>query len=296
MKEVVGFFGASVTAQKTGYTYLLSKKLKDDEIETHVFGYGGNHIDDAGICFLDNVIEKKNDYCFIDFFSTGYFEISQKLIEILDTIVYKFTKVNCKLIFLFFLREDHVKRIPFYNFVKEYLNKNGLFFLDINDYLEYSSDLCRDNVHTTELGSEKYANIIYEQFKINKCCINYPVNITETRFCVKIKSISINKIFKDKLILKGNCFIISFYLIVGPKSGLVEVNGKQYSVWDIYCHYERPHFNLKNINVTNELEIKVLQNDIDYSKCKREITETCAEKELNILKIFYIGESIELKL
>jgi hypothetical protein len=240
------------------------------------------------------VIEKKCDYCFIDFFSSGYCIINEKTIEVLDTIVYKFTNSSCKLIFLFLLRDDHHIREPFYKFVKEYLDKNGLFYIDLNHHLEYSTELCRDNVHTTDLGSEKYSSIIYEQLKINKHSIVYPINTIKTRFCDKIKSLKINKIFKDKFVLKGNCFIISFYLIIGPKSGLVEVNGKQYSIWDVHCHYERNHFYLKNIHINNELEIKILQDYIDYSKCKREIKETNIEKELNVLEIFYVGDNIEL--
>jgi hypothetical protein len=295
MTKTIGFFGASVTAQKNGYAPLLSKKLHEEGIETHIFGYGGNHMDDAGICLIDNVIENKCDFCFIDFFSTGYTTMNDKTIECLDTIVYRFTTANCKLIFLFLLMDVHVIRIPFYMFLKKYLDERNIFYIDINEQLEYSNELCRDNVHTTDLGSEKYADVIFEKFKTRKSRIEYPSKIVETRFCNnKIKSLSINKTFKDKLILRGNGLIIAFYLKIGPKSGLVEINGIKYSIWDIHCHYERSNFKLKNLNVNGDLEIKILQDEIDYSTCRRPIVETTVEKELNVLEIFYIGEDITL--
>jgi len=290
----IGFFGASVTAQKTGYAQLLSKKLNEEGTETHVFGYGGNHIDDAGICMIDNVIEKKCDYCFIDFFSTSYCLTNERTIENLNTIVYKFTKANCKLIFLFLLMEDHANRLSFYEYLKEYLGKTGLFYIDVNEHFQYSKELCRDAVHTTDLGSEKYSELIYQKFKTHSTSIELPINIIKTRFCEDIKVLSINKIFEDKIILNGNGLIIGFYLVVGPKSGFIKVNGRKYSIWDVHCHYERNHFCLKNINISETLEIKILQDTIDYSKCRREIAETDIKKELNIIKVFYIGENITL--
>jgi hypothetical protein len=215
MTKTIGFFGASVTAQKNGYAPLLSKKLHEEGIETHIFGYGGNHMDDAGICLIDNVIEKKCDYCFIDFFSTGYTTMNDKTIECLDTIVYKFTKANCKLIFLFLLREDHVNRIHFYNFLKKYLDERNIFYIDINEQLEYSNEICRDAVHTTDLGSEKYTDVIFEKFKSINSYIEYPSNVVETRYCDKIKTLSVNKSFTNKIILRGkwinNSFLFNYW-------------------------------------------------------------------------------------
>jgi hypothetical protein len=125
--------------------------------------------------------------------------------------------------------------------------------------------------------------------------IHYPLDILKTRFCEKVRVLSVNKIFKSDFTVKGNGLIIAFYLIIGPKSGFVEVNGNKHSIWDQWCHYERPHFNLKNMNINGELKIKVLQDSIDYSKCRREVTEHNIEKELNVLQIFYIGDDIAIE-
>jgi len=292
MKDVISFFGASVTQQRNGYAVILSKKLLDTE--SHIFGYGGNHISDAGICFIDNILKTNSNYCFIDFFSTGYVSISESTIEYLDTIVYKLTKSNCKIIFLFLLRRDHDNRIKFYNFLKNYINSKNLYYIDINDYLKYNSDLIRDDVHTTDFGSEEYAKIIYDVFKKDIHKIEYPINITKTKYSDDIKVINVNKIIKDNIIFEGDCLIISFYLIIGKNSGFIDINGVKKCIWDQWCHYDRHNFKLQNITVKDKLEIKILQDDVDYSTCRRNISETQINKELNIVDIYYIGDKLNI--
>ena len=293
MKDIISFFGASVTQQINGYAKKLSYKLIDDDV--HIFGYGGNHINDAGICFIDNVLNKNSNYCFIDFFSTAYTKTDEDTIEILDTIVYKLTQNNCKIIFLFFLNIAHNERIDFYNFIKKYIVSKNLFYIDLNDFFTYDISLCYDLVHTTELGSSLYADKIYDVFQKNKDIIQYPVNIEKTKFCDNIKVLNVNKIFNDVVILEGECLIIGFYLTIGPKSGVVEINNNKYSIWDQWCHYDRPHFNLHKLLVKDKLEIKILQENIDYSTCRRTIIETDVLKELNIIDIYYIGNKLNIQ-
>lgn len=271
----------------------MSEKFLNDE--THIFGYGGNHIDDAGICFIDNITKVNSNYCFVDFFSTAYVSISDSTIEYIETIIYKLTESKCKIIFLFFLCYDHDNRIDFYNFIKEYLNNKNLYYIDINDFLKYDSKLLRDNVHTTEFGSEEYAKIIYDKFQKDKNIIEYPINIVKTKYCINnLNKLQVNKIFKDTLFLEGDCLIIAFYLIIGPKSGIIEINGEKESIWDQWCHYDRFHFNLKNKIVKDKLEVKILQENIDYTSCRRNIGDINIEKELNIVDIYYIGDKLNI--
>lgn len=67
-EEVIAFFGASVTQQKNGYARKLTKKLCQKE---NIFGYGGCHLKNAGIIFINKVLEIKPTICFIEWFSTG---------------------------------------------------------------------------------------------------------------------------------------------------------------------------------------------------------------------------------
>ena len=108
-------------------------------------------------------------------FSTSYIKTTNDTIDYLDAIVYKLTNIKCKLIFLFLPRDDHQSRIPFYNFVKKILRfPKKLYYIDLNEYISYSSEICRDSVHTTDIGSEKYADLIYSQFikiKVRLFCL-----------------------------------------------------------------------------------------------------------------------------
>ena len=90
---MIAVFGASITQQKTGYAARLNDKLNHP---VRVFGYGGMHLINAGICFIDKVVVESPAYCFVDWFSTAYNEINDDTIQYIDTIVYKFSKIKCK--------------------------------------------------------------------------------------------------------------------------------------------------------------------------------------------------------
>jgi hypothetical protein len=193
------------------------------------------------------------------------------------------------------LDQDHKNRIPYYTFLKEYLNKNKLFYIDINEYLTISAELIRDSVHTTDLGGTKYAEIIYDKFQKEQHNIVFPDTIVETNF-INIKSLIINKSFTNFVLLKGNCTIVAFYLTIGPKSGVIQVDQEKYIIWDQWCHYQRDHFNMNNINVTNQLKLEILKDNVDTSKCRQIYDFKNIEKELYIKQIFYVGESLSLEL
>ena len=210
-------------------------------------------------------------------------------ISALDTIKYKFSISNSKIIFLFFPRKDHTERVEFYNFLKEYLNSNHISFIDINDHLTYSDKIIRDGVHTTEYGSEKYANIIFNEY--NNMKIKTPINLIKNKFC-DVKQLQINQKFKKELVLKGNCHILSCGLRIGPNSGYLEINNKLYLIWDQWCDYERTCTKL-NFNVKDKCEIKILDMVVDYSSCKRDFKLKNIDFELDLMTIYYIGDSLE---
>lgn len=295
LNDTICIFGASVTQQQSGYAVKLKDMMTTTNV--HILGYGGNHLGDAGVCFLDNVIKIKPTYCFIDFFSTAYVKTDNLTTEYLDTIVYKLTNVKCRIVFLFMVRQDHDDEgtRTFYRFLKQYLNSRQLYYIDLNDHFKYSTELVRDTVHTTDIGSDKYAAKIYEIFKQSN--IMFPRNITKTKYSDGIKILDVNKIFKNNVVLEGDCLIVAFYLSIGRNSGIVEINNTKHQIWDEWCHYERNHFNLPQTVVNKHLEIKILQDAVDYSKCRREITNDTGVdiiKELNIIGIYYIGKKLEL--
>mgnify|MGYP003490586253 FL=1 len=172
---------------------------------------------------------------------------------------------------------------------------NELYFIDLNDYYEHSFDFVKDSVHTTELWSQKYADIIHEQFIKDKAEIKMPSNIPYTQL-VNIKHIVVKKKFREYILLQGNSKIVTFEMNIGRYSGLITINNTQYNIWDVWCHYDRPSCKLDNIPVNGDLRIDILQNSFDTSKCRRDwINFKKIGKKLIINRIFYTGDSLSLK-
>lgn len=293
---MISFFGASVTEQKTGYTYEF-KKLLENNINVSVFGYGSTHLNDAGVCLIDNVIKETPNYCFIDWFSTGFVCFNSYIYTFLNTIVYKFSQINCYLIFLFFDRNPmEENRIKMYDIVKEYCKNHNIKYIELFNNKNVS-ELLRDTVHTNELGSKYYANKIYEFYNneiVNKN--NIMINIPEKNKYCDIKSIEINKIIKDKIIFKGNAEIIGILQIIGLNSGIIEINNNnvitKYNLWDQWCHYNRTNMKI-NLIFENFLEINITQEKFDTSLCKNnDINWDSYDKYMDIKQIFYIGELV----
>jgi len=292
---MIAVYGASITQQKNGYARQLSSKL-DETVQ--IFGYGGMHIKDAGISFIDKVLEVKPSYCFIDWFSTGYKDTNKETMEYIDTIIYKFTTNNCKLIFLFFPRTDDEGREEFYLFCKKYLEKKKIFYIDLNSEINNNelNIVLRDIVHTTDYGSNLYSSKIAEIFKTNKNNIIFPSNMEATQYSY-IDKISIERVFDKTLVLNGNCKIIGFYLTVGPHSGIVEIdNGEsiqKYNTWDRWCAYPRKHFSL-SFFINGVTQINILKDEFDTSNCKKDHDFTKRKKKLIVHNIYYVGEFLEL--
>ena len=50
-------------------------KIINEHYDVNVFGYGSMHLYDAGMCFIDNVLDNNPNYRFIDWMSTGFLAI-----------------------------------------------------------------------------------------------------------------------------------------------------------------------------------------------------------------------------
>jgi hypothetical protein len=98
MKPIISFFGASVTQQQTGYVYEFTKLLLNGNVNK--YGYGSMHLKDAGICFIDNALQNKPTYLFIEWFVTGHTDTCCDVY--LDTIINKCANINCVPVCLYF--------------------------------------------------------------------------------------------------------------------------------------------------------------------------------------------------
>lgn len=288
----VAIFGASVTKQRFGYARMLKGLLREHKV--HIFGYGGMHLKNGAICFVDDVLKVKPELCLIDWFSTGYLECTKNTLEYIDTLLYKFEEVECKCVFLFFPHLQTEGRKEFYAYCKNHLNQKGIPFIDVNNELPSLDNILRDVVHTTKHGSEVYGRIIAE--KLKRITPKFAENIEKTKY-YDVKKRKINKIFKQKVILQGNAEIIGFLLKIGPHSGEILVNDGARSfkknTWDQHCYYTRDQFDL-DIKVDSRVELDVLYTNFDTTSCRENIDFTKFEKKIVICMIYYIGNGVAI--
>ena len=291
---MIAVFGASITQQKNGFATRLNKHFN---LPIKVFGFGGMHLNNAAICFIDKVMNAKPDYCFIDWFSTGYNEISDKTVQYIDTIINKCSKNKCKPIFLFLPFKDIPNKHEFHSFCKSVLNKRKVFFIDVKT--EATKDdidkILSDDRHTHEYGSNLYSKIIYEIFIENRDNITVPSGLPDTPYTC-IKKLAVNREFKNYIKLSGNCEIVGFLLRIGPYSGLIKIiaNGSEsYTVntWDKWCHYIRKQFDLP-MRVLGNVQMNILQDHFDTSACKEQLNFKKKQKKLIVHDIYYVGNDL----
>jgi len=275
----ISFFGASVTQQKTGYAQMIKQFLNNFNINVH--GYGSMHIHDAGVCFLDDVVKNKPDYCFIDWFSTGY--INNYINEYLDTITYKLQQNHdCTIIYLFFDRTDmNDERLEMYEVAKKYADSHNIYYIELYNNNNIN-ELIKDQVHTNDFGSNFYAQKIYSEFMSRIYNKNLPkIIVDKTKYC-DIKVLDYMKEINDKLVIKGNGKIVGIYQSIGPYSGRVKINNNIIDVIDIWCVYERNNIKI-SVDVNDHITIEVLKGKTSEYSWETE------PKCLKIIKIFYIG-------
>lgn len=285
-------FGASVTAQKEGYVFYLGKLIPEEDTIIQL-GFGSQHLYPAGVCHLEKVVEEQPNLCLVEWFVTGYNSQNQTTIDSINTIVYKLSEINCKIVFLFLPKENSKDRMGFYNFIKNYLDKINISYIDLNPTFNNLDLILRDGTHTNSDGGKLYAEEIYKQIK--KLEIKRPIKIEKNKYCT-LKILKVNKIINNKIKLKGNATILCFSLIIGPESGYINLleHNKKLLLWDQWCHYKRPSTNINNIKVSNQLTIEILNEKVDYSKCRREFNPENVKFNLNIKNIYYYDGEINI--
>lgn len=293
---MITFFGASVTLQKTGYAKVLSEML-DENVK--IFGYGGMHLNNAGICFIDDVLDVAPTYCLVDFFSTVYTIKNEKTKEYIDTIIYKFSQLNCKLIFLFFPKHDS-ELDSWYDFCQDHLISRNVNFIDVNEKLSTidKNTFLKDSVHTNNYGSQLYADIIFEEFSNMKNSIYIPKCTYVTDY-INIKKLFVEKSFNEELILKGSAKVIGIVNTIGPYTGIVSIkiddnNSYKENLWDEWCYYTRKHFNL-SFSFVSKATITILDDVFDTKSCKYNVDFKNKKKKFIVHEIYYIGNKLEIE-
>lgn len=300
----ISFFGASVTAQKTGYVHYFSN-YKKFNVSQH--GYGSMYIRDAGMCFIDDVLEGNPNYCFLDWFSPGFFLKNQELRDCLDNFRYKFISRNCQIVFLLFGgSESHMSqnRLEMYDQVIEYSKKYNIPYINLYDYIKKKDikNLFRDTVHTSNQGSELYGNKIYEEFT-NNILNKYPLNsenLIKNKYA-EIKKIKLEKqIVEDFIKIKGKGELLGIYQNVGPYSGSIKIEAdgvfSNQRIFDHWCHYERKVLKIHK-SFKDYLNIFVSQEDFDKPSAKQQVDWSLKKVIKPVDYLYYVGdiESVEVK-
>lgn len=299
----IAAFGASVTQQENGYVDQLAKKIG---AKIKKFGFGGMHLPDAGICFIDNVRAYKPDCVFVDWFSTDYMEQSERTLQCIDTILYKFSKIHSVVVFLFFpeRRTDgrQAEKESFCDFCKNALKARNATFIDISDDLKNSdlSQILRDTIHTTIHGGEYYADFIKEKLLSNPPPHTLePERFAESAAYKHIKKTVVNRVFFKNINLSLDGIIIGIYGTIGRHSGICNIkfdNGAEQKVllWDRWCHFERNHFNFAIPWYQGRVSIEVLHDDFDTSSCKVPVDFKEYRKHIVCREIYWQGESLSV--
>ena len=297
----IAFFGASVTQQKTGYVFELCK-LNTNNYQIHKFGYGGMHISDASVVFINNVIKVNPDICFIDWFSTGWIESNDDLVKkYIDNMLLKLTEIKCKVVFLFLPRTPfELNRLSMFETAHKILDSYDIKYIDIyknypkileDNFNLVENDTLRDNIHTTEKGSIEYAKIINDWLSKNINNLTFPNKEINKSILYNIKKYQLSHEIRvqNKLTIEGNCDLLFFYIRKGPNAGKIKLNDKVKNIWDQWCYYERNDM-FEVDKFKEKLEVTILNDDFNRDTCKVNLNWNKYKKELVILDIYFNGE------
>lgn len=292
----IAFYGASVTQQRKGYADCFAKLSK---AKVQKFGFGGMHLSDAGICFVDKVVKVCPDICFVDWFSTWYMNQDDKFNFYIDAIVEKLQKIDCRVIFLFFPQNKDLNTAnwrSFYQICQNYLKNQGVEYLLVDEILERYpiKEILRDEIHTTEKGSRLYAEEIFSYLQKSK---PLPKTDVKPNIYSSLSVLPVKRSFDKELILEGNCHIQGFFLKIGPWSGIVEISTGALSIkentWDRWCYFERDHFSF-NLQVEGRAIFKISNESFDISVCKDDFDFSKCRKKLVVHGIYYYGGTLKV--
>lgn len=292
----IAFYGASVTQQRNGFVDHFAKLFKAKVLK---FGFGGMHLSDAGICFVDKVVAARPEICFVDWFSTWYMNQDGKFDLYIDAIVEKLQRIDCRVIFLFFPQNKDLKVSDwksFYQTCKNYMKSLGIEYISVDEILEQYpiNEILRDEIHTTKKGSWLYAEEIFSYLQKSS---PLPKASVQPNIYSSLSVLPVKRSFDKELILEGNCHIQGFFLKIGPWSGIVDIStgtsSKKENTWDQWCYYGRDHMCF-NLQIEGEVAFKISDESFDTSACKDKFNFYKYKKRLVIQEIYYYGGPLKV--
>ncbi len=265
-------FGASVTQQKDSIWDHFVEELNKVTGRKHKhikMGYGGEHLYPTASCHIDDVIGQRPNICILDWFDTGYKEISKSTKKSIENLIRKLSEINSYIILFYHIRGDmdetranfidFVDRICHHYQISSYHEKDAL-----QQYVEiHLNDILRDVVHTTSYGSQFLGKIFCDYF----CKIPIKNKINSVNLPPKNNLYEVEKIKINSEMIQGSFYVDEDgYYVFGKKASLnMNLNNKHflgirvkkgpyapvikviidghttliYSIWDRWCYYER---------------------------------------------------------
>lgn len=292
MRQHIAFFGASITQQSDGYAAHFARRFPEYEYSMH--GFGSMHLNDAGVCRIDDVLATNPDWCVVDWFSTFYIKEKEADFEdirqYIDAVVHRFYSAGVRLLFVMFPETVNDKREVFAR-ISAYIDGLGIPLADLSSAFDDLSVILRDGIHTTALGSAEYGRLVAEAFeKARSVSIpdSYPAR---NKFC-DVRHFDINSVVQDSVVFDGDGEVIGISQYIGPYTGLLEIGGEVVNNWDRWCYYEREMVNLR-FCVNGPTAVRVLEDDFDRSTCEHD-APWGTKKMLKLMRCFWVGESVRL--
>jgi hypothetical protein len=301
------FHGASVTEQEgeSSYVFQLNEQLKKTDNQHIILkkGFGGCHINDAGLLNIAVDADEEIDICFLEWNTTGLDRFEEGTLRYMAaTLIDK----GILPIFLILARADSISLDSRRLSEKQVLNfciENGIPYLDYRGLINPELDL-RDVVHTNFSGAVKYAKALFKDLTYFSEKINIISNLKKITSDIQVNSLEDFSID----VVEGGEFQVTLEnvekyaqliigVVKGPSSPII-YNGKhEICVWDKWSHYERPGYEsllgglVPDYQAMLKIKIKVLSKSIDYSACTREFSYE-GTKVLKVRGLYGINSSI----
>ncbi len=318
----IAYLGASVTAQADGYRPRLHEAICRLTGRDHRAVAAGTGAMGAitGVFLMDDlVLRHRPDLCFVEYATSDLAGTTPRehLEAAVEGIVGKLDDSGCATCFLYLLRTDREPGelravVDAYERVAE---RHGLASIDAASELASApaGSLLRDQVHTTEAGSDLTATTVLRglerilaspgeprpaaagdpTFRRARVVgptpemFRDPAGCLEGRFRLVYPYLEIDS--SNELRLRPEGDLVGLLLIVGPDTGWIEVEAggrtAEHLVWDEHSSYDR----LGSVILTPfpaagaELSIRLSDRPVDYSHARRPIDpDRAASKRLKL--------------
>ncbi|WP_417225859.1 SGNH/GDSL hydrolase family protein [Amphritea sp.] len=293
-------YGASVVQQGVthdgklvGFVNNLRELFKEspglENVLVHKRGYGSNHLNDAGLLYLEEALTEKPDIVVLDWHSTYIEEFEP---DKYDYIINKLLNNNIKVVNLVLPQKSRVGEPEQRKILQARgYQKVGVGFLNFYEFVNNGRidlDEClRDDVHTNEFGGKVYAEILfpYLQSVIRGESLEYdygksiePINkyseILITKHTVDFE-VTKNTNIICKVDPKNQLFRLYATVMVGPFSPILSIDfeggSRMVNILDQSCFYERkvlkpitPWLNSKSGTV--KISLSERENDLSILK------------------------------